>query len=131
MLLFTRDLFKKSVGVFGVLGSAVSDPLSEPPLRRFRDAPRAHFTEKTNDFATFLSRSWPRFLTFLAPILEGFRASEKEISGDFGPWLLLGLSWCHLGAILALSWAILGLSWAILGRLVAVLEPSWAVLGTI
>ena len=43
-------LFKESVGVFGVLGSAVSDPLSEPLLRRFRDAPRANFTEKTRGF---------------------------------------------------------------------------------
>ena len=37
----------KSVGFFGVLGSAVSDPLSEPLLRRFGDAPRSYFLEKT------------------------------------------------------------------------------------
>ncbi len=74
------------------------------------------------------------FQPFWTPNLKDFgRAfwSEKEREGHFGSWLLLGLSWCHLGAILALSWAILGLSWAILGRLVAGLWPSWAVLGTI
>ena len=74
---------KKNVGLFGVLGSAVSDPLSEPLLRRFRDAPRANFTKKNNDFATFLSRSWPRFFMFLAPILELFWGSFPELFEAF------------------------------------------------
>ena len=66
------------------------------------------------------------FGRFWPPNLKDFggaRGSERERERHLGPWLLLGLSWCHLGAILALSWAILGLSWATLGRLVAVLWP--------
>ena len=103
------------------MGSAVSDPLSEPLLRLFGDAPRANFTEKTKGFCKVS-------LLVSGLVFSNFGAHFGRISGgifgNFGSWLLLGLSWCHLGAILALSWAILG-------RLVAVLEPSWAVLGTI
>ena len=125
---YHTSLFKKSVGVFGVLGSAVSDPCSELLLSRLGDAPRGYFPEKTRGFCKVS-------LLVSGLVFSNFGAHFGRISGDifgaFGSWLLLGLSWCHLGAILALSWAILGLSWAILGRLVAVLEPSWAVLGTI
>ena len=120
-------LFKKSVGVFGVLGPAVSDPLSEPLLRRFGDAPRANFTEKMPLFCLapglVFGRFWPPNLKDFG----GARRSEKEREGAREAFRPLAA----LRALLVPSWSHLGTVLGHLGTFLGHLGPSCGCLGAV